>query len=97
MTINKIKRRQRSVNIDVTADLIMSIVIIRTGLRCCIKPEKKTFMQTDKSHFRFHVLLWVKFVGADFVMGRVCNGPSLLWAEMSLFHNILLSGVRFLC
>ena len=31
-------------------------------------------------------LLWAEFVWADFVMGRVCNGPSLLWAEMSSYR-----------
>ena len=37
-------------------------------------------------------LSWAEIVWTDFVMGRVCNGPSLLWAEMSrylIFNDIL--------
>ena len=30
-------------------------------------------------------LFWAEFVWADFAMGRVCDGASLLWAEMSSF------------
>ena len=30
-------------------------------------------------------VVWAEFVWDDLVMGRVCNGPSLLWAEMSSY------------
>ena len=35
-------------------------------------------------------LLW-----ADFVMGRVCNWPRLLWAEMSSFIGYLVTTIEF--
>ena len=30
--------------------------------------------------------LWAEFVWDDLVTVRVCNGPSLLWAEMSSYR-----------
>ena len=32
-------------------------------------------------------LLCAEFVWAELVMGRVCHGPSLLWAEMFSYHS----------
>ena len=34
---------------------------------------------------------------AEFAMGRVCNGPRLLWAEMSRNRFILLAKYREYC
>ena len=34
-------------------------------------------------------LLWAEFVWADFVMGRIRNGPILLWAEMSSYPLVV--------
>ena len=41
-------------------------------------------------------LLWAEFMWADSVMGRLCDWPSLLWAEMPVSPLYSLSVYSFL-
>ena len=38
------------------------------------------------AEFAWSEIWWPSWSWAEFAMGRVCHGPSLLWAEMSRNH-----------